>query len=144
VLHLIPWDERVQLDPAIVAREFAAKRQEEVFRRELMTRLASVHVEKSGRLFGRNRRICAHFTARNRSDSLQRYRTGLFQDALTNHDIINNMRLIIDIKLWMHKSRDFANPRTRQILGQFILSFHAIWICAKNLWKCKSSKGILQ
>ncbi len=80
-LYLIPWDEHVQLDPAIVAREFAAKRQEEVFRRELMTRLASVQVQNFGRLFGQNRLICAHFTAKSRSDPLRRYRSGLFQDA---------------------------------------------------------------
>ena len=80
ILKLIPWDQRMQLDPAIVSREFAAKRQKEVFKRELMTRLASVHVENSGRLFGRNRRICAHFTGRKCTDPLRRRRSGLSQE----------------------------------------------------------------
>lgn len=33
-------------------------------------------------LFGRTRRICAHFTGRNRSDPLRRRRSGLSQEAL--------------------------------------------------------------
>ena len=84
----------MQLDPAIVAREFAAKRQEEVFKRELMTRLASVHVENSGRLFGRNRRICEHFTGRNRSDPLRRRRSRLSEEAL--HKTLTQRRRLQD------------------------------------------------
>ena len=76
-LHLIPWGERVQLDPAIVAREFATKLREEVLKRERMTSLASVHVENSGsgRLFDLYRRICAHFTGQNCWDSPLRQRS---------------------------------------------------------------------
>jgi hypothetical protein len=42
--------------------EFAAKRQEEVLERELMTMLTPVHVENSGPLLGSNRPIPAHFS----------------------------------------------------------------------------------
>ncbi|QPN59278.1 hypothetical protein H8F24_14690 [Synechococcus sp. CBW1002] len=52
VLQLIPGNELSKLDPAIVTREFAAKRQEEILKRELMTMLAPIHVENSGLLFG--------------------------------------------------------------------------------------------
>ncbi len=65
ILQLIPRNELRQLDPAIVTREFAAERQEEVFERELMTMLTSVHVENSGSLWGSNRPVCAHFTVKN-------------------------------------------------------------------------------
>jgi hypothetical protein len=54
-----------QFDPAIVAREFVAKPQEEVFERELMTMLMSIHVENSGPLLGLNQPLGAHFTVRN-------------------------------------------------------------------------------
>jgi hypothetical protein len=64
VLQLIPRNELSQLDPAIVAREFAAKRQEEVFEQELMTVLTPVHVENSGPLLGSNRPVCTHFTVK--------------------------------------------------------------------------------
>jgi hypothetical protein len=40
--------------------------QEKVFERELMTRLASIHVENSGGLFGGNEPICSHSTDDNR------------------------------------------------------------------------------
>jgi hypothetical protein len=40
-----------QLDSAIVAREFSAKRQE-VNERELMTMVTPIHVENSGPLLG--------------------------------------------------------------------------------------------
>jgi hypothetical protein len=64
VLQFIPWNELRQLDPPIVAREFAAKRQKEIFKRELMTMLTSVHVENSGQHLGSKRPIHAHFTAK--------------------------------------------------------------------------------
>jgi len=59
VLQLIPRNKLSQLDPAIVTRESAAKRQEEVLERELMTMLTPVHVENSGPLLGSNRPIPA-------------------------------------------------------------------------------------
>jgi hypothetical protein len=59
-IQFIPRNELSQLDPAIVTREFASKRQEEVFERELMTMLTLIHVENSGPLLGSNRRILAH------------------------------------------------------------------------------------
>jgi len=62
VLQLIPWDQLSQLDPAIVTRELAAKGQEEVLKRQLMTMLTPVHVEKSGPLLGSNRTIFAHYS----------------------------------------------------------------------------------
>jgi hypothetical protein len=46
-------------------RGLAAKRQEEVFERELMTMLTSVHVENSRPLLGSDRPLHAHFTAEN-------------------------------------------------------------------------------
>jgi hypothetical protein len=52
ILQFIPQDQSVQLDPTIAYREFTAKRQEEVFKRELMTWLTSVHVENCGRHLG--------------------------------------------------------------------------------------------
>jgi hypothetical protein len=52
IFQVIPGDEFGQLDPAVMTRELAAKWQEEIFKRELMTRLASVHVENSVQLFG--------------------------------------------------------------------------------------------
>ncbi len=72
----------MQLNPVIVGREFTAKRQEEVFKRELMTRLTSVLAENSGRLFGHNRPVCVHSNGRNCSDPLQRKRSGVYQEAL--------------------------------------------------------------
>jgi hypothetical protein len=52
IFQVFPGHEFGQLDPAVITREFAAKGQEEVLKRELMTRLASVHVENSVQLFG--------------------------------------------------------------------------------------------
>ena len=52
IFQVFPGDEFGQLDPAVITRELAAKWQEEIFKRELMTRLASVHVENSVQLFG--------------------------------------------------------------------------------------------
>jgi hypothetical protein len=49
----------------LVTGEFAAKRQEEVFERELMTMLTSVHVENSEQGLGSNRPVHVHFTAKN-------------------------------------------------------------------------------
>jgi hypothetical protein len=69
IFKFIPWD---QLEPAVVTREFAAKRQEEVFKRELVTMLTPVHVENVGRLLGAFGPVRRHFTARNCSDPLQR------------------------------------------------------------------------
>jgi hypothetical protein len=71
----------VRSDPAIVTREFAAKRQQEVFERELMSVLTSVHVENSGQRLGSNQPICAHFTAKNCSDQLRHSWSGLLQEA---------------------------------------------------------------
>ena len=51
-LQLIPRYELSQFDPAIVTRECAAKRQKEIFEREMMEMLTSVHVENSGPLLG--------------------------------------------------------------------------------------------
>jgi hypothetical protein len=66
----------------VITREFAAKGQEEVFKRELITRLASVHVENPGRLFGGNVPICVHSTGENCSDRLRCKRSGISQEAL--------------------------------------------------------------
>jgi hypothetical protein len=63
--QLIPGNEISLLDPAIVTREFVAKRQEEVFERELMTMLSSVHVENSGQGSGSNRPNLQHFIVNN-------------------------------------------------------------------------------
>jgi len=52
-------------DPAVVTREFAAKRQEEVCKRELVTMLTPVQVENFGRLLGTFGPIRRHFTASN-------------------------------------------------------------------------------
>jgi hypothetical protein len=52
IFQVFPGDEFGQLDPAVITRELAAKWQEEIFKRELMTRLASVHEENSVQLFG--------------------------------------------------------------------------------------------
>jgi hypothetical protein len=57
ILQRIPRHELSQLDLAIVAKEFAAKRQEEVFKQELMTMLAPTHVEISGPLLGSNQPV---------------------------------------------------------------------------------------
>ncbi len=54
ILQLISGNEVSQLYPAIVTSEFAAKRQGEVFERELMTMLTPAHVENSGPLLGSN------------------------------------------------------------------------------------------
>jgi len=72
ILLLIPRNEVSGLDPAIVSREFAAKRQEEVLKRELITMLAPVHVENSERLVGRNEPIQTYYITKNCSDPLQR------------------------------------------------------------------------
>jgi len=81
ILKLIPRNELSPLDPAIVTREFAAKRQEKVFERELMTILTLVHVENSGPLLGSNRPIGAHFTAKNYWDPLRCNRSALIRKA---------------------------------------------------------------
>jgi hypothetical protein len=52
IFQFIPWDQLCQLDPAVVTRAFSAERQEEVFKRELSTMLASVHVENPEQLLG--------------------------------------------------------------------------------------------
>ena len=65
VLQLIPRNKLSQLDPAVLTREFAAKRQEEIFKRELMTMLTPVHVENFEPLLGSNQPFCVHLTARN-------------------------------------------------------------------------------
>jgi hypothetical protein len=65
ILQLIPRNELSQFDQAIVTREFVAKRQEEVFQRELMTMLKPVHVENSGPLLGSDQPVHAYFTVRN-------------------------------------------------------------------------------
>jgi hypothetical protein len=49
LLQIIPRDQLSQLDPAVFASEFSSKRQEEVFKRELVTMSTSVHVENSER-----------------------------------------------------------------------------------------------
>jgi hypothetical protein len=41
----------------IVAREFAAKRQKEVFERQLMTMLTPIHLENSEPLLGSNQPV---------------------------------------------------------------------------------------
>ena len=72
ILQLIPRNELSQLDPAIVTREFAVKRQKEVFERELITMLTSVHVGNSGPLLGANEPDPVHFTRENCSYPLRR------------------------------------------------------------------------
>ena len=47
IFQFIPWDQLGQLDPAVVTREFPAKRQEEVFKRELVAMLTPVHIENA-------------------------------------------------------------------------------------------------
>lgn len=47
-----------------------------------MTRLASIHVENSVQLFGRNEPICVHSTVYNCSDLLRCRRSSLSQEAL--------------------------------------------------------------
>ncbi|CAK6695591.1 hypothetical protein MNNICLKF_01872 [Synechococcus sp. CBW1107] len=47
ILQLIRRNELSQLDRAIVTGDYTNKRQEEVFRRELMMILTLIHVEKS-------------------------------------------------------------------------------------------------
>jgi hypothetical protein len=48
ILLLTPGNELGQFDPAVVTREFAAKRQEEVFKRELVAMHTSTHIETAG------------------------------------------------------------------------------------------------
>ena len=84
IFQVFRRDEFGELDSAVITGEFAAKWQEEVFERELMTRLASIHVENSGRLFGRNDPICVHSTDKNCADPLRCRRSGLSQEALIN------------------------------------------------------------
>jgi hypothetical protein len=73
VLQPIPRNKFSQVDPAIVTREFAAKREEEVLERELMTMLTPVHAENSGPLLGSNQPVFAHFKPQKllRSNALQ-------------------------------------------------------------------------
>jgi hypothetical protein len=54
-VQVMPWNELRQLDPAIVIREFAAKWQEEIFERELITMITPLYVENSCPLLGQNR-----------------------------------------------------------------------------------------
>ena len=54
---VIPRNELSQLDPVIITRKFAAERQEEVYERELMTMLTSVHVENCETLLGSNQPV---------------------------------------------------------------------------------------
>jgi len=56
----------------VLTRESAAKWQEEVFKRELVTMLNPVHVENVGRLLGGFGPARRHFTASNRLDSSRR------------------------------------------------------------------------
>ena len=96
IFQVIPRNECCQLDPAIVARELATKWQEEVLKRELMTRLASVHVENPGRFFGANAPNCEHFTWRNRSDPLQRRLSALSQEALRSFPSYHQICLSVE------------------------------------------------
>jgi hypothetical protein len=82
VLQLIPRNELCELDPAIVTREFAAKRQEEIFERELMTMLTPVHVENSGARLGSDRPAFAHFTVKKCRYPLHCSGSDLIQEAL--------------------------------------------------------------
>jgi hypothetical protein len=86
VFQLFPGDQLREPDPAIVAREFAAKRQKEVFERELITMLTPVHVENSERLLGVYGPVREHFTAKNRSYPLRRSGSDLLQEALIRDD----------------------------------------------------------
>ena len=69
--QLLPWNQFRELDPTIVTRELPTKWQKEVFKRELITMLVSIHVENSGRLLGANKPIPKQFTDDNRSKSLR-------------------------------------------------------------------------
>ena len=82
IFKFIPWDQLGQLDPAVIASEFSSKRQEEVFKRELVTMSTSVHVENSERLLGVFGPIRVHSTAENCSNPLCRRRSSLFQETL--------------------------------------------------------------
>ena len=64
VLQLIPRNKLSQLDPAIVTREFATKRQEEVFKRELAM-LTPIYVENSGPPLGSDRPVLTHVSSKN-------------------------------------------------------------------------------
>jgi hypothetical protein len=48
-LPIHPVDQLGELDPAVVTREFPAKRQEEVVKRELVAMLTPIHMENVGR-----------------------------------------------------------------------------------------------
>lgn len=52
IFQVFPGHEFCQLDPTVITRDFDAYGQEEIFRRELMSRLMSVHVENSVQHFG--------------------------------------------------------------------------------------------
>jgi hypothetical protein len=82
VLQFTPRNELSQLDPPIVTREFAAKRQEEVFKRELLTMLTPIHVENSGPLLGSDQPVHAQSTVRNCQDPLHCSGSALIQEAL--------------------------------------------------------------
>jgi hypothetical protein len=56
--------------------------QKEILERELITRLAPIHVENFEQLLGANGPICVHFTARNCSYPLRRNWFALLQEAL--------------------------------------------------------------
>jgi hypothetical protein len=78
IFQAFQGDEFSQLDPAVITGESASKQQEDVFKREPMTRLASIHVEDSGQLVGGKEPICVHSTSYNCSDPLRCRRSGLF------------------------------------------------------------------
>lgn len=72
IFQFIRWDQLGQLDPAVVTREFATKQQKEVLKRELVTMLTPVDVEKVAWLVGTFGSIRRHYTASHGSDPLQR------------------------------------------------------------------------
>ena len=82
ILQFIPGYELGQFGPAVVSREFTPECQEEVLKRELLTRYVSIHFENSGRLLGKNKLICAHFTSEHRSDPLRNTASAPYQEAV--------------------------------------------------------------
>lgn len=70
----IPGNEVGELDLAIVSREDAVERQQEVSESEVVPMLASIHVNNSGRLFCGKPPIYQHVTVNNCSDTPQRDR----------------------------------------------------------------------
>jgi hypothetical protein len=61
---LIPRNEIRELDPEVISREFATNWQEEDLNRELLSLLAPIRVENSGRGFGSIRSECLHSMAK--------------------------------------------------------------------------------